>query len=72
MILPTPRQKQLLDFIISYRDTKGANPSYVEMAAALKMKSISSAHAMVTRLVDRGHLNRTVPGLPRSLEVIRE
>jgi len=71
-ILPTRKQKQLLDFIVDFQKLQGISPSYEEMAEAMSMKSISSAHGMVDRLVERGYVQRTIPGMPRSLHVLQE
>ena len=70
-ILPTRKQKQLLTFIVDFQKIQGISPSYEEMAAAMNMKSISSAHGMVDRLVERGYVQRTIPGMPRSLHVLQ-
>jgi|TARA_R110000824_G_scaffold42444_1_gene124942 SOS-response transcriptional repressor LexA len=71
-ILPTRKQKQLLTFIVDFQKLQGISPSYKEMAEAMNMKSLSTAHAMVDRLVERGYLQRTIPGMSRSLHVLQE
>ena len=68
----TPRQKALLDFIVSYQKEKGYTPTYGEMAVGIgnSAKSLHSAHRLVQQLKDRGYVTSTY-GSERSIQVLR-
>lgn len=65
----TPLQRQFLDYVSAYIERKGFSPCYEEIVEALDLASTSQAHAMVERLVERGHLTR-IRGKARSLAVV--
>lgn len=66
----TQRQHQLLRFIQSYMDQHGVPPSFEEMRDALKLKSKSGIHRLITGLEERGYIRR-LPYRARALEVAR-
>ncbi len=66
----TQRQHQLLQFIQSYLGNHGVPPSFEEMRDALKLKSKSGIHRLITGLVERGYIRR-LQYRARALEVIR-
>ena len=66
----TQRQHQLLQFIHGYLRDHGVPPSFEEMRAALRLKSKSGIHRLITGLVERGYIRR-LPYRARALEVIR-
>ena len=66
----TPRQKDCLDFIVSYTKEKGYSPSYREIAEGIGVKAISNVHYYVERLKRRGYV-KTVYGSERSIEVLK-
>ena len=66
----TPRQKDCLDFIVSYTKEKGYSPNYREIAEGIGVKAISNVHYYVERLKVRGYV-KTVYGSERSIEVLR-
>ena len=66
----TQRQLQLLQFIQSYLSDHGVPPSFDEMRDALKLKSKSGIHRLITGLEERGYIRR-LPYRARALEVIR-
>ena len=66
----TQRQHQLLQFIHGYLGTHGVPPSFEEMRDALKLKSKSGIHRLITGLEERGYIRR-LPYRARALEVIR-
>ena len=68
----TPRQKTLLDFIVSYQKEKGYTPTYGEMSVGIgnSPKSVFSVHRMVQQLKDRGYVTST-HGSERSIQVLR-
>ena len=66
----TQRQHQLLQFIHGYLRDHGVPPSFEEMRVALRLKSKSGIHRLITGLVERGYIRR-LPYRARALEVIR-
>jgi len=65
----TPRQKDCLDFISSHWLEKGYAPSYDEIKEALGAKSKSSVAALVSKLEERGYIQR-MPNLARSIRLV--
>ena len=55
----TPKQKAVLDFITTFINDNGYSPSLAEISEATKLKSRSSVHAMLNRLISRGLLLKT-------------
>ncbi|MDH3660313.1 MAG: transcriptional repressor LexA [Alphaproteobacteria bacterium] len=66
----TQRQHQLLKFIQDYLDHHGVPPSFEEMRSALKLKSKSGIHRLITGLEERGYIRR-LAYRARALEVLR-
>ena len=66
---PTKKQQELLDYIASYTYEHGYSPTYREIMAALKKKSVSAVAEHVQNCVDRGFLEKT-DNVQRSLRVI--
>ncbi len=66
----TQRQHQLLKFIQDYVDQHGVPPSFEEMRSALKLKSKSGIHRLITGLEERGYIRR-LAYRARALEVVR-
>ena len=66
----TQRQHQLLKFIQNYLDKHGVPPSFEEMRSALKLKSKSGIHRLITGLEERGYIRR-LAYRARALEVLR-
>jgi repressor LexA len=66
----TQRQHQLLRFIQRYLQDHGVPPSFEEMRDALKLKSKSGIHRLITGLEERGYIRR-LPYRARALEVTR-
>lgn len=63
----TPKQKDVLDCIIEYRQEQGYAPSYREIALALKLASPSTVHVHVQALKQRGYLRQTDDASARDL-----
>jgi repressor LexA len=59
-----------LSFIYSYLDDHGVPPSFEEMRDALKLKSKSGIHRLITGLEERGYIRR-LAYRARALEVVR-
>jgi repressor LexA len=66
----TRKQHELLIFIDRHLRTTGFSPSFEEMKDALKLKSKSGIHRLITALEERGFLKRRAHRA-RALEVIR-
>jgi repressor LexA len=66
----TQRQHQLLQFIHGYLRDHGVPPSFEEMRAALRLKSKSGIHRLITGLEERGYIHR-LAYRARALEVLR-
>jgi repressor LexA len=64
----TKKQKDLLLFIHERMNAGDIAPSFDEMRDALKLKSKSGIHRLITGLVERGYLER-LPHRARALEV---
>jgi len=54
----TNRQKEALDFINSFIDTKGYSPSLKELAKFLRTENLSTAQYFIQELEKKGHLKR--------------
>lgn len=52
----TPKQKEVLDFVVHYIHEQGYAPSYREIATGLNLASPSTVHAHVQALRTRGYL----------------
>ena len=66
----TQRQHQLLQFIHGYLRDHGVPPSFEEMRTALRLKSKSGIHRLITGLEERGYIRR-LAYRARALEVLR-
>jgi repressor LexA len=66
----TRKQLELLMFIDRHLRTTGFSPSFEEMKNALKLRSKSGIHRLITALEERGFLRRRAHRA-RALEVIR-
>jgi repressor LexA len=66
----TRKQHELLIFIDKHLHATGFSPSFEEMKDALKLKSKSGIHRLITALEERGFLRRRAHRA-RALEVIR-
>lgn len=64
----TRRQKEFLDFLIGFTDSKGYSPSYEEIASALDLASLATVHKHVSALETKGYIRRGF-NQSRSLEV---
>lgn len=68
MPLPvTPKQKEVLDYIVQFINEEGYPPSYREIAEGLKLASPSTVHVHIQALRERGYL-RSNTGSARELE----
>lgn len=66
----TQRQLQLLKFIEEFSDRHGVSPSFEEMRAALRLRSKSGIHRLISGLEERGYVRR-LAYRARALELVR-
>ncbi len=66
----TQRQLQLLTYIHSYVSEHKVPPSFEEMRHALKLKSKSGVHRLISGLEERGYIRR-LAYRARALEIVR-
>lgn len=64
----TPRQKEVLDFLVDYIGRHGYSPSFEEIAAGLKLSSLATVHKHITALEQKGYVRRRF-NESRSVEV---
>ena len=55
----TPKQKEVLDFIVDFINDSGYPPSYREIASGLSLASPSTVHAHIKALRTRGYLKNS-------------
>ncbi|MFA5947841.1 MAG: transcriptional repressor LexA [Candidatus Gracilibacteria bacterium] len=67
----TKRQKQVLDFIKSYKEKYDFSPSLEEIKMRLKLSSVSTAHFHVKNLQESGYLQKEY-NQPRAIAAIDE
>jgi len=68
MAIPlTPKQKEVLDYIVSFIHDKGYPPSFREIASGLDLASPSTVHVHIQALRERGFLRGSSEGM-RNLE----
>jgi len=54
----TPKQKGILDFIISFSENRGYAPSLEEIASRFRLKAISTVHQHIKALQKKGYLKK--------------
>ena len=64
----TKRQKEVLDFLVSFLNKHGYSPSFEEMAKSLKLTSLATVHKHITTLEKKGFIRRGY-NQSRSIEV---
>ena len=64
----TQRQKQVLDFLTDFVESKGYSPSYEEIAQALQLASLATVHKHISALETKNYVRRSF-NQSRSLEV---
>ena len=67
----TKKQKQVLDFIKSYKAAKGYAPSLDEISKKFKLASVSTAHYYIKKLQEAGQLNKGF-NQPRGVSTIEQ
>lgn len=67
----TPKQKRILDFIISFTKKRGYAPSLEEIASHFRLKAISTVHQHVKALKKKGCLKKE-ENQPRGISPLQE
>jgi repressor LexA len=67
----TPRQKEVLDFLVTFTDRNGYSPSFEEIAEQLNLASLATVHKHITSLEQKGYLRRRF-NESRSIEVTQD
>lgn len=65
----TKRQKQVLDFLVQFKNRHGYSPSFEEIAAGLDLTSLATVHKHLATLEKKGFIRRGY-NQSRSIEVI--
>ncbi|SET05446.1 transcriptional repressor LexA [Oceanicella actignis] len=66
----TKKQRELLAFLHERIEAEGVSPSFDEMKDALKLRSKSGIHRLITALEERGFIRR-LPHRARAIEILR-
>ena len=64
----TKRQKEVLDFLVTFHNKHGYSPSFEEIARSLKLTSLATVHKHITTLERKGFVRRGY-NQSRSIEV---
>lgn len=67
----TPRQKEVLDFLVEFTTRNGYSPSFEEIASELNLASLATVHKHISSLEQKGYLRRRF-NESRSIEVTEE
>ncbi len=65
----TKRQKQVLDFLVSFLDRHGYSPSFEEIGKSLWLNSLATVHKHISSLEKKGFIRRGY-NQSRSIEVV--
>ncbi|HBT18340.1 MAG TPA: repressor LexA [Firmicutes bacterium] len=66
----TPRQQEILEFIIQETQEKGYPPSVREIGEAVGLSSSSTVHAHLEKIQQLGYIRRD-PSKPRAIEILK-
>jgi repressor LexA len=66
----TKRQKEVLDFLVSFETKHGYAPSFEEIGKGLKLTSLATVHKHVTTLEKKGFIRRGY-NQSRSIEIVQ-
>lgn len=69
--MPTPKEKEIMNFILMYQKTKKRSPSYKEIAFGVKLKGTNSINNYLYRLKDNGYVY-FIPAKQRTVQIIKE
>ena len=71
-MLPTPRQKEILEAVRSLTAERGAAPTLSEIASRVGLSSVSTVHKHLALLEERGLLRRRRRRRRREIELLPE
>lgn len=66
----TPREIDLLHYIIHFKQINGFSPSVKQMCAGINTKSSNHINIMLDDLTDKHYIER-IPNQPRSITIIK-
>src|ERR1700720_3641490 len=66
----TKRQKEVLDYLVSFDNKHGYAPSFEEIGKGLKLTSLATVHKHITTLAKRGSIRRGY-NQSRSIEIVQ-
>jgi len=66
----TKRQKEVLDYLISFETKHGYSPSFEEIGKGLKLTSLATVHKHITTLEKKGFIRRGY-NQSRSIEILQ-
>ena len=64
------RERELLNYIMQFQEQHGYSPTLREMADAMGRNSVSTIHALIRSMVDKGYIQK-VEGNTRTLKVLK-
>ena len=64
------RERDLLSYIMQFQETHGYSPTLREMADAMGRNSVSTIHALIRSMVDKGYIQK-VEGNNRTLKILK-
>src|SRR3989344_2527761 len=64
------RERELLNYIVQFQEQHGYSPTLREMADAMGRNSVSTIHALIRSMVDKGYIQK-VDGNNRTLKVLK-
>ncbi|HVZ12313.1 MAG TPA: transcriptional repressor LexA [Patescibacteria group bacterium] len=64
------RERELLNYIIQFQEQHGYSPTLREMADAMGRNSVSTMHALIRSLVEKGYMQK-VDGNSRTLKILK-
>lgn len=65
------KEREILDYLAQFQKSKGFSPTLKEIADATGHKSVSTIHAIIRSLVDKGYIQK-VDGNARVLKILDE
>ena len=66
----TKRQKEVLDFLVTFLNKRGYSPSFEEIAHSLKLNSLATVHKHISTLEKKGFIRRGY-NQSRSIEIVQ-
>ena len=66
----TKRQKEVLDFLVTFQNKHGYSPSFEETAKSLRLNSLATVHKHISTLERKGFIRRAY-NQSRSIEILQ-